>query len=310
LNKGFPAHGTFKISAETKTPNGIALTTTATRSVDEKGEKISATLEPKYEWKQQNIEFTGKLAAEGLYEAGLSVKDLGTAGTKVTITGIESDKDGIAAKLGLAYKSENLGVKAGVKYPFHVNSFANLNAEAVFRYPENVFWGVDIRYDVPVRDPDTKSELKKTTHFWNAKASYVAELFQATVHLENVSNRGKTADDHPTLSLLHLSLLQHVNLSTKFAAGLSVEQKNLQGAGIALATEHKVDKDTVLKGKLAVTWADAPNDREFRVALGAKQQVSEHAAITLGADINTRAILGSATGSTKPHSFGFEIKWT
>jgi len=67
-----------------------------------------------------------------------------------------------------------------------------------------------------------------------------------------------------------------------------------------------------VKGKLSVIQAAKPEDKEFRVAVAAKQNVTERVTVTVGADINARAVLGApgkGPAGGKPHSFGFEVKF-
>jgi len=107
--------------------------------------------------------------------------------------------------------------------------------------------------------------------------------------------------------------LYTVSNAIKFAFGVSVERHNLKGTEVSAGGEYKVDKDTVVKGKFTVVQAAAPEDREFRLGLAAKQNVTERVNVTVGADVNARALLGApgkaSLGSTKPHSFGFEVKF-
>jgi len=108
--------------------------------------------------------------------------------------------------------------------------------------------------------------------------------------------------------------LYTLSSALKFAFSASVERNNLKGTEVSAGGEYKVDKDTVCKGKFTVVQAPNPDDREFRLGLAVKQNVTERVNVTVGADINARALLGApgkvSLGSTKPHSFGFEVKFT
>jgi len=93
-----------------------------------------------------------------------------------------------------------------------------------------------------------------------------------------------------------------------------VERNNVKGTEGSAAVEYKVDKDTVLKTKVTIVNAPNADDRELRFGVACKQNVSERVNVTVGADINARALLGapgkSNLGTTKPHSFGFEVKFS
>jgi len=183
-------------------------------------------------------------------------------------------------------------------------------------YPENLFWGVDLRYDHAVRDTDLRTaeaDQPKNQFFWNAKAGIASPHgYQSHLAIENGVNRDKkTNKDFPTLSTISFNFFQEVSTAVKFATSFALEQRNVVGPRAHVGGEYKVDKDTAVKGKFGVGWADKEANREFRLGLGVKQQVSEHASITVGADINARALLGGHhvdLGNTKPHTFGFELK--
>jgi len=297
----------------------LTVTSTGSRSFETKDgateEKLSGTVEPKFEWKEQNTEFTGKLSTLGEFEAGASIKDLVIKGSKLSFTGLQSDKDGAALKGSVAFKNDFISTKAGVKYPFKVKTHVNWNGEVVFRYPENLYWGADLRYDSAVRGPAETAEADqpKDQFFWNAKAGVVLESNQFHIGFENLANKDKkTNKANPVLSTFNVGFFQAVNESIKVAFGFSAELKNVKGIEFNAGSEYKVDKDTSLKGKFGFVGAKDAADREFRLGLGVKQTVSEHAVVTVGADVNARSLLGGPNvnlGSTKPHSFGFEVKF-
>jgi len=96
--------------------------------------------------------------------------------------------------------------------------------------------------------------------------------------------------------------------------GVSVERGDVKGTEVHVGGEYKVDKDTTVKGKFSVVNATNVDDREFRIGVATKQNVTDRVSITVGADINARALIGSpngkcSLGSTKAHSFGFEVKF-
>jgi len=319
ISKGFPNSGNFKLTSETNTPNGVTVTSTASRIFetkdDKREEKISGTVEPKFEWAEHNAEITSKLSTVGEFELGTSVKDLGTKGTKFGFTGIQSDKDGIALKVNGAFKNDNVSIKAGVKYPFKVKSHVNYNGELTFRYPDYLYWGADVRYNSAIPGPSTLSvsEQPVDQHFWNAKVGFISEDHQINIALEQSENKDKkTQKANPVLQTLNLGFFQTINESLKLAFGFTAERANVKGIEFATAGEYKVDKSTSLKSKFSVVGAKDEADKEFRLGLAVKQLVAEHATVTVGADINARALLGgpqAEVGSSKPHSFGFEIKF-
>jgi len=319
ISKGFPNSGSFKLTSETKTPNGVTVTSTGSRSFETKDgkteEKISGIVEPKYEWTEHNTEITGKLSTVGEFELGASLKDLVSKGSKISFTGLQSDRDGAAVKVAGAFKNEHVSAKLGAKYPFKVKSHVNFNGELTFRYPDYLYWGVDLRYNSAIRGPIELSESEQPVdqHFWNAKVGLISDAHHINIAFEETENKDKkTLKASPVLKTLNLGFFQTINESIKLAFGFTAEMKNVKGIEFATAGEYKVDKNTALKGKFTVIGAKDEADREFRLGLAVKQLVAEHATVTVGADVNARGLLGgpqAELGSSKPHSFGFEVKF-
>jgi len=312
ITKGFPNSGTFKFAAETKTPNGVTVKATGTRSFDIKDkdnvvEKIAGELEPKFEWKEHDLELTGKLATQGEFEGGVTFNNLAINGAKLSFTGIQSDSDGGAVKSSINYKHSQVAVKAGVKYPFKTSTHINWNGELTVKAHEKIYAGASALYDQAVKGEgvgDHPSDRK----LYNVKAGYIDTYQQAIVSFEN-----QLAKDKKTIyELFNFFYSYTLSSAIKFAVGATVERKNLKGTELHVAGEYKVDKDTVVKGKVSVIQAAKPEDKEFRVAIATKQNVTERVNVTVGADINARALLGAPgkiQSSGKPHSFGFEVKF-
>jgi len=312
IAKGYPNSGTFKISTETKTPNGVALKATATRSFDSKGEKIGAEVEPKFDWKQHDVELNGKLATGGEFEGGITFNEI-VKGAKISFTGFQSDSNGNAVKASATYKHEMATLKAGVKFPFKDNTHVNWNGELTVRH-ENVYAGADIRFDQAVPAPSAaEGEQPKDRLLCNFKAGYVTPDFQVLAYAEDQVNKDKgTLAQFPILHILSFNFLCAFSNAIKFGFGASVERNNIRGVELNAGGEYKVDKDTVVKGKFSVVQAQKADDREFRLGLAAKQNITDRVNVTVGADVNARAMLGTpgtTLGNTKPHSYGFEIKF-
>jgi len=139
---------------------------------------------------------------------------------------------------------------------------------------------------------------------------------QGIISAESQINRDKnTVAKTPIFHLFNFNFLYTVSSAIRVAFGATVERNNAKGVELSAAGEYKVDKDTVLKGKFSVVNADKADDREFRLGFAGKQNLSERVNVTVGADINARALLGTSgapagfPGTTKPHSFGFEVKF-
>jgi hypothetical protein len=311
ITKGFPNAGTFKVIAETKAPNGVSVKATGTRSFDFKDantveEKVSAEVEPKL--KCDDIEVSGKLSTLGEYEAGVTFDNLFTKGAKASVTAAQSDKDGNSLKGSASFKNDDVAVKVGVKYPFKP-SHVNYSGELTY-HNDKIHAGVSATYDRAANQDQDKDKFN-----YNIKAGYIAQDQQFVVSVENQPNKDKkTTAVSPVLSIFSVNYLYSLSSALKFGFGAAVEKKNLRGPEIHTSTEYKVDKDTVIKSKLSFVNSSAAEDRDVRLAVAVKQNVSERVNVTVGADINARALLqtprGPANlGATKPHSFGFEVKF-
>jgi hypothetical protein len=318
ITRGFPNSGTFKVIAETKTPNGVSVKATGTRSFDFKDkdtieEKLSGEVEPKYRF--DDIEVSSKLSTVGEFETGVSFENVATKGAKVSFAGVQSDKDGNALKGSAAYKNDQVSVKAGVKFPFKVATHSNWNGELTYRH-DRLYAGAELKYDLAIRGgPEVlEKDQPKDRSLWNLRGGYIAADQQFVLSVENQFNKDKkTTAQVPVLNLLNINYLYAITAALRFGFGASVERHNAKGTEFHAATEYKADTDSVFMGKVSVVNAPVPDDREFRLALALKQNLSERVNVTVGADINARALLGTpgkaTLGTTKPHSYGFELKF-
>jgi len=259
--------------------------------------------------KEHNVELNGKLNISGDYEAGVTFNDLPVKAAKISFTGYESDSNGLAVKASSSYKHEQGTIKAGVKFPFKDDTHVNWNGEMTV-CQDNIHAGVAAQYDQAV--PGQGEEQVKDRILMNYKAGYLTPAFQAVVFAEDQVNKDKaTSTAAPLLHLLNFNFLYSVTEAIKFGFGTTIERDNVRGTEVNAGGEYKVDKNTTVKGKFSVVQSPKPDDREFRLGFAVKQNLTERINVTVGADLNARAMLGTPTslGSTKPHSFGFEVKF-
>lgn len=76
-------------------------------------ETTEALFEPKFNWAAQNVEFSAKAGTMAEAEGAVSIKDLGVAGTKLTLTRVQSPK-GDSFKPAAEFKNANVATKAVV----------------------------------------------------------------------------------------------------------------------------------------------------------------------------------------------------
>jgi len=288
IGKGFPADGSVKVSTETKTSNGVTLTTTGRRFVKGGQDGVEVLLEPKYNWAAQNVEVTGKISTESAFEAGVSVKDLGAKGSKLSLTGNQA-KTGSSVKVGADFKNESVAVKTAVTYPDDANvKPVNVEASAVASY-DIVNFGAKINF----ASAYTKSEKETASSlFWNLKLGLLNPLWQAVGFYNNANNSNVVGG----------TFWQEVSPAVKLGTTFSVDRANEKNApAAAVAGDYKIAADTSAKAKVSVS-----STKDLRLALALTQNWTTSSTVTLGTDLNALHLLGSNGGSA--HTFGLEVK--
>jgi len=289
INKGFPAEGSFKVTTETKTSNGVSLVATGRRFFKAGTENVEATFEPKFNWDVQNVELTGKLSTNNEYEGGASIKDVVAKGTKLSLTSNQG-KAGVSAKVGGEFKNDVAAAKLAVTVP---DDFAgkpvNVEASSVVVYEK-----VSVGGKVTAATAHTKGD-KETTFalLWNLKAAVLQAGWQAVGYFHNASGSSNEVGG---------SFWQDVTPNVKLGAALSADRLAQNSAPKAsLAGEYKYAADTVVKSKIGVN-----PQKDLRVGLGLQQNWTSASTVTIAADLNALQLLGTNKGDA--HSFGLEIK--
>jgi len=288
INKGFPAEGSFKVSTETKTSNGVSLVTTGRRFFKNGNENVEALFEPKFAWTEQNVEVTGKLSTSSEYEAGVSLKDLGAKGSKLSLTANQG-KVGVSAKPGVEFKNENVAVKTSVAVPVDFGGKpVAVEASAVAAY-ENVHLGAKVNVNTAHTQGDKETAL---SFFWNLKAGFIQPLWQAVSWFHNANKS----------NLVGASYYQEVTPAVKLGTTFSVDRAaNNPSPSANVVGEYKYAADTVLKSKLGVNPS-----KDLRVGLALQQNWTTSSTVTIAADLNALQLLGTNKGDA--HSFGVEIR--
>jgi len=296
LIQDFPADGTVKLTAQSKTQNGITMKATLNRlfKKDKTGPKeiISAVIEPKYEIK--DMEFSGKLATTNEYSATFSVKDLPIKGSKVEVTESLSDKDGPTVKLVGSYKVDSVAAKVSVAYPVPVGvkkekKPIQFNGEFVLQYPKNLLLASVVSVDI---------DSENTFYKGDGVISYSQDQWQVTA-------RGSHDHKNDT-SLWGISFFHKISDVVRWALDFDADQAWLRGPICSVGGEYKLDNNTTLKGKWAVKLTEPSKQTEMRLGLSVKQKINSSLTATLGTDLNVRNLLGDNIGDA--HSFGVEFK--
>jgi len=289
LQKGFPAEGSFKISTELKTDNGVSLTATGKRFFKGTDEFVEALFEPKFTWAAQNVEFTGKFSTGSDYETGVSVKDLAGKGSKLSLTGTQNPR-GWALKPGAEFKNENVATKLQVTVPDdRVAKPVNAEVSAVASYEKSYNVGGKVNYATGYTKGSTAVE---PAIGWGARAAYIQPLWQAVFGYSQAAGS----------NVIGGSYHQRVSDATTFGSTFWVDQLAPNPAPSAsAAAEYRYAADTTLKSRFLVTPA-----KDFRVALALQQNWTSASTVTIGADLNALTLMGTNKGAA--HSFGIEIK--
>jgi len=287
--KGFPAEGSFKISTEVKTDNGVTLTTTGRRFFKAGAENVEAVFEPKFAWAAQNVEFTGKFSTGSEYETGVSVKDLASKGSKLGFTGVQNQK-GWSLKPSAEFKNDIIAVKATAAWPDdRVAKPLTAEASAVAAYEKSVNVGGKATYATGYT---AKGAAVEPVLGYSVKAGYLQPLWQAIGSFTQAVGS----------QIFGATYYQKVTDATTLATSFTVDRLAAVSAPAAsVAGEYKYAADTTLKSKFAVTPA-----KDFRLALALQQNWTTASTVTIGADLNALTLLGTNKGDA--HSFGVEIK--
>jgi len=272
-----------------------------------RNEEIEAVIEPKFDWAEHQTELTGKFSTgqHGPYEAGFSVKDLMSSGSKVGLTAV-NDKDGISAKVNASFKNDNVAIKASSQYPFEDHKPIKTAGSFVLHH-QNFFVGGDAKYEFGHQGLDKKNTDRKV--FINPKLGYQGVLAYATkeqqVHAYYQHNIPK-GNVQPTI--VGLGWFHNITSAIKFALNASVCRNNSRGPQGTVGAQYVYDENTTLRSKFTVqTGAEDKDPVEFRVGLGATQKINSNLSVVIGTDINMRKFLGGNEGVD--HSFGLELKF-
>jgi len=297
LSQDFISGNSLVFTGKTKTLNNIDIKGSVKRNfkTDAKTkvtkENVEILIEPKYEWKNQDVEISAKLSTSRDYSLGFVSKDLFTKGTKIDFLGTLNEKDGLTLKFTPSYKSDSFSNQLSCSYPILSHNKKTSQPlkwaiEGVFKLFEKIHLGINFLID------------KDYSHSKKRIEGTAIHAKQNNVVAARVSY-----DHHEELFVWGFSYFQELpHNKAKLAADYEVDAK---GPTAKIGGEYKVDDRTTLKG-LAVVKSEAGAPTDYRLGLSFKQNVSPHLKATLCADVNVRHILGEGAGQA--HSFGCEFE--
>jgi len=270
------------VISETKTPNDIALKTTATGT-----DKVSLTVEPEYKLASHNLTVKSKIVTDRTLEGTVTVADLGTKGTKFELAGKRDAESKHSLATSLSFVNEFVNVKGTGNFPVYSKDSPSGNLDLVVQYPEQAFWGLNV-----------KRGLKDTKFEWNSRLQLNDPENGYSISLLLDKKKDSSMD-------LTWSWFQKVNPSVKYSWAFVTNSKADTTPSCTVGAEYKVDPVSIVRGRLSV--ARPPNsDPNLRLALALNQTLSDHVTATIGADVNASSFLGLKGGAD--HSLGFEVK--
>jgi hypothetical protein len=281
LSKGFPASGSFKVSASTKTPSGVSVDASAKRVYKGGNDSVELILEPKWSWSAHNVEFTGKLTTTDNYEGGVSVKNLGVDGTKLSATVIKN-AGGSSIKVGSDFKNSSVAIKDSIVYPDDTaEKPIKITASGVVAYNDaNI--GAKVNYATGGKSDASLS--------WTAALGYAQGTWEASASLADATNAAASFWQKVT---------DHVSLAANFNVDLAADSP---ASSASFGSVYKYDTDTTVRSKVSVSQKS-----DFRVGAGLTQSWNKCTSVTIAADLNALQIMGSNSGNA--HSFGMEVKF-
>jgi hypothetical protein len=281
-------NGGFKVTAETKTADGVTLVATGRRFLKDKAVAVELGLEPKYEWSARNVEFSANVNTSAEYSGTVTLKDLGTKGTKIGGTATSNAK-GDSYKAATSFKNDNAAVKASGTFTLG-NKPIVLEGSVVGAYEKRFFAGISGNFS-------TASGDKAAILLGGAKVGIEQGDIQAHVS-------GNLTDKN---LLIGVGWFQKISTALKLGANAVVDGKQVSGPAGTIGSEYKFDNSTSLKSKVGVQYhSDGSKPWEARIGLGLKQALSANLTSTIAADLNARQLLGTNAGAD--HSFGLEVK--
>jgi len=290
LNEGYPIDGNVKVTSQFKT-HGLVPKFTLNREVKREKtavrETVKAAFEPKYEIKEKNVEFTGKLTSGHEFSGGGSCRDLIATGSKVEANVSRSDKDGINGVAIASFKNDSAAVKGKLTYPFTPKKPIKLFAELVlhhFSTNSNVGVGTEVCFEGDTAHVYGEGVLSHTCDDSQYKGHLRYDVY------DNSLNCG-------------LNYIQKFNDKSNWAFDIFSEDWSSKTT-FSAGNEYKCSDSCTVKGK----WRVIKNNErvDYRFGASMKHKLSPFVTATIGADLNPRSFLGSLDGDA--HSFGLELK--
>lgn len=310
LDKGFLSGGAFKVSVDTRTADGVSVTSTVVHVVREKDGKqtvdVAAAIEPKFDWKAHDMELNTRLSGSGNYEGELVLKNFfGAAGTKLAVKAVEEGPKSVKALGSVTYQNDKVAVKTSVTYPFSLSKPISFGLNSALIY-NNFYVGGIVNYDTAFEKEE--GVLKEPSVSYGASVGYN-------------SNKGysgfATLRNYPLVDIrdyeLSLGWFNKIDAHLKYAVSVAADQSGRRGVTSIIGAEYRFDDFTTVKGKMTVNTVKPEKldkyEQDYRAGLAITQRINSHVIASVGADVNILKVLG-ANSKGPSTTFGFELKFS
>jgi len=293
ITKNFLKDNSFAVVTETKAGD---VSFKSTVSADNK-KPVAAVIEPKYEWKENNLAFEAKISTALTASGKATFKNVGIEGLNLSVQGekeVKKEKDealklALSGTGGLQFNNELAHLVVDVKFTNEskLSASGSLHAKPV----DNVDVGVKVDWE----DGTTKFEGK---------------LIGGNDDME-----GAIAFAYPS-KVLGVNFWHSCCAKFQWALGVSAppsDAKKDPEIVVNVAGNYKLDDSTTLKAKVTASVdRSSSKDHAFRCALSLQQKVNANTTVTVGSDVNVNNAwsIGSGKKGTNvgaASSCGFQI---
>jgi len=288
LTKGFPNGSSVKVTAETRTADGVSLVATGRRFVKDKAVGVELTLEPTFDWAAKNVELSASASTNNEYSTSIVLKDFAAKGTKFSSVALFTDR-GASVKETAQFKNENVATKAAYIQPVDNEKPMTVEGSVAGAYEKKYFGGAHASFTPSKGD-------KASTLLWASKLGFDHADFQAHAFANSSAKN----------LFVGAGWFQKPSADLKVAAAAAYDVNKVAGPSATLGSEYRFDVLTTLKSKLSVQTHVDNKPLEARLGLSVKQLLGTNLTATVGADVNVRQLLGTNAGGD--HTFGLDLK--
>jgi len=312
LTKGYPKDSTFKVGAESKA-GGFFWKVFASRSINKEGHEVNtASIEPKYTFKEHNVDVELKFTNDNSINLKGSATDILSPGTKLSVSGEQKLEEKVPVTngiVGFEYQHEKAAIKLAGTLPLEKDSKRGkviLNGSAVFVPIEALSIGVKGNFNYAAVQKD---KTEKNTWDAAATAQYEHDAWKASgsygVEKKAVSFFG-SYDILPTRKIA-VGINGDLNMHTPPTIVIGGEEK-LEDCTVKVKLDVRAHSFVQPKDKAAEIEKPKTDDTfpEIRVAFGINQKLNQNVSVTFGVDFNMSTTMNKDNKGAM-HSAGLEF---